>query len=85
MRTRVVRVATAGIVLAWAVAAVGIVEAEASNPGNNGRLVYADVVEVEPYVWVSEIYRERCSAGLRTARSSPSSVSNSVISGKRCG
>ena len=56
MWTRAIRVVTAGFVLAGAVVAVGVVEADVSNPGDNGRLVYAEAVEVEPWVWVSEIY-----------------------------
>jgi hypothetical protein len=56
MWTRVVRVAIAGSVLAGAVVAVGVVDVEASSPGNNERLVCAEAVEVEPHVRVSEIY-----------------------------
>ena len=40
MWTRVVRVLTAGLMLVGVVAAVGVGGAEASHPGNNGRLVY---------------------------------------------
>ncbi|MEA3511447.1 MAG: hypothetical protein U9R51_08440 [Actinomycetota bacterium] len=56
MWSRVVRVATAGLVLAGLAVIVGDGEARASHPGNNGRLVYADGVEVEPGMWGSEIF-----------------------------